>query len=232
VLAGLATSRATPTAIELLAGPHWMSDAIVGEVIGRDATHACAVVVALEGTELEVKWMIDELGRQWQTAGVEHYAAVVDSDAAALWQKLTEFSQSGPSPLVLKASLVASGVTRFASAVREIDPRASLQCHAGNGIVIARFAEFPAGGLSRTLIQNSHPSPPKRRDMCQCFQIPKALRRPASARGGGEAPFALMSEVKKQFDPRKHFEPRSVRVLVSGDSNRREPNALSQFAAA
>jgi glycolate oxidase FAD binding subunit len=207
VLAGLATSQATPTAIEFLLGPMWTGDAIVGEVIGRDSSQACAIVVGLEGTEPEVKWMIDQVGREWQTAGVEHYTAVIDTDAAALWQTLTEFPQCGPSPLALKASLTASGVTRFASAVREIDPQASIQCHAGNGIVIARFAEFPAGGLSRTLIQKLTPIATQAQGHVSVLSNPEAAETTRVSAWGGEAPFALMHEVKKQFDPRNILNP-------------------------
>jgi hypothetical protein len=108
---------------------------------------------------------------------------------------------------VLKASLVASGVTRFASAVREIDPKASLQCHAGNGIVIARFAEFPAGGLSRTLIQKLTPAAAQAQGHVSVLSNPEGIEATRVSAWGGEAPFSLMNEVKKQFDPRNILNP-------------------------
>jgi glycolate oxidase FAD binding subunit len=202
VLAPMATSQTTPTAIELLAGPSWCGDAIVGEVIGRAAPQACAIAAGLEGTEPEVRWMIDQLGREWRAAGVEHYSAVVDSDAVALWQRLADFAQSGPSPLVLKASLVPSGVTPFAAAVHQIDPQADVQCHAGSGVVIARFAEFPSQGLSRTLIQKLHPLAARHQGTVVVLSNPEGAEMThASVWGGLDAPAALMTAVKRQFDP-------------------------------
>ena len=114
----------------------------------------------------------------------------------------------GESPRVLKASLVPSGVTRFVAAVRKIDPNLSFQAHAGNGVVILKFSEFPAGGLSRMLIGNLQPlaaaaggnvqvlSNPSRQDLTH-----------QSVWGGLDAPFALMTAVKQQFDPHDILNP-------------------------
>ena len=40
----------------------------------------------------------------------------------------------------------------------ELDPQASVQAHAGSGIVIARFARFAAGDVSRLLIGRLQPA--------------------------------------------------------------------------
>jgi glycolate oxidase FAD binding subunit len=202
LLASLTSSPVTPVAIELLAGPAWASDAIVGDVLGGDA-RAAAIAVGLEGSQQEVSWMVDELGRQWQSAGVEHYVAVVDSDAVSLWKKLAEFPQTGKSPLVLKASLVASQVTNFALALRALDSNCSIQSHAGNGIVIARFAEIPAVGVSRMLLQTLVPlaAPCRGNVQVLAYEAAGELSR-TSYWGTFETPLALMSEVKRQFDPR------------------------------
>ncbi len=159
LLAGLVTSDTTPTAIELLAGPQWTDDAIVGPLLQHDAAKksAYALVVGLEGSQPEVKWMIDTLGDQLQRANVGHFVAVVDDDASRLSHRLSEFPQAGPSPLVLKATLLPSHTTKFLAAAQAIDPNCSIQAHAGNGSIIVRFAEFPADGLSRTLVQNLAP---------------------------------------------------------------------------
>jgi glycolate oxidase FAD binding subunit len=151
--------------------------------------------------------MADELGHAWRTAGVEHYLTFVDTDAAALWQRLAQFPQSGPAPLVLKASLVPSVVVEFASAVREIDAAASLQCHAGNGIVIARFAEFPASGLSRTLLHKLTPLAARCGGHVVILSNPQQQESTRASVWGGEAPFALMGEIKRQFDPRNILNP-------------------------
>jgi FAD/FMN-containing dehydrogenase len=208
LLASYATSPATPTAIELLCGPAWQEDGIVGETLGRDKSTACALVVGLEGTEPEVKWMTDQVGREWRTAGVEHYVAVVDSDATGLWQRLTEFPQSGPAPLVLKGAVVPSHVTRLVAELREIDAKCSIQSHAGNGIVLARFSEFPPTGLSRTLMQKLVPLAAQGQGNVTVLSNPEGAEMTrVSVWGGLESPVALMGEVKKQFDPQNILNP-------------------------
>ena len=59
-LAALIESTTTPVAIELLGGPAWADDPAVGELLAsRD--EALALAVGIEGSDDEVKWMLDTL---------------------------------------------------------------------------------------------------------------------------------------------------------------------------
>jgi len=209
-LAALVESETTPVAVELLAGPHWADAPAIGPVLaeGSSPERACALAVGLEGSEPEVRWMLDTLDREWQAQGVPHSAAVVDDDAAVLWQRLAEFPQAGESPLALKANMTPSRGTEFVEVARQIDPQCSIQAHAGNGVVIVRFAEFPADGLSRTLVQQLEPIAVKGRGNVVVLSNPSGAEMThQSVWGGIDAPFALMTDVKRQFDPKNILNP-------------------------
>ena len=204
-LAALVESDVTPTAIELLAGPAWNDDVSVGPVLnhGDHDERACALVVGIEGAAPDVEWMLDTLGRQWQAQGVSHYAAVLDDDAIQLWRRLAQFPQAEESPLVIKGSMTPSVVATFVDAARQIDPHCNIQAHAGNGIVIVRMSEFPADGLSRTLVQRLAPIAVKGHGSVVVLSNPSGNEMTHQCVwGGGNAPFQLMSEVKRQFDPK------------------------------
>jgi glycolate oxidase FAD binding subunit len=199
VLAALVRSETTPTAVELLAGPVWQGHPALA-TLGRQSAAYKYIVVALEGTATEVEWMTSRLGSEWRDLGVE--ASLTVGDSADLWRLLVEFPAEGEFPLVLKASLLPSGVTTFLAAARELDPQCSVQAHAGNGIVIVKFPSFPEKGLSRALVGGLLPVATRFQGNVVVLSNPSGSEMThQSAWGGIEAPFALMSAVKRQFDP-------------------------------
>ncbi len=64
LLAALVESQATPTAIEVLAGPAWHADPALGDLF--DADVRAVLLVGLEGTGAEVAWMVETLRAEWQ----------------------------------------------------------------------------------------------------------------------------------------------------------------------
>jgi hypothetical protein len=148
----------------------------------------------------EVDWMTRQLLAEWEQLGV--LSPLVVGDSADLWRRLVEFSAAGESPLVLKASVTPSGVTAMIDAARQVDPQCSIQAHAGNGIVLMRFSQFPAGGLSRSLIGKLQPVAAAHRGNVLVLSNPSGAEMThQSAWGGIDTPFGLMSEVKRRFDP-------------------------------
>jgi glycolate oxidase FAD binding subunit len=123
LLAALVTSATTPAAIELLAGPAWNSEPALKTLAGITGPETLYLVVGLEGSAAEVEWMTGRLHDEWCEQGIE--APITIGDAADFWKKLVEFPAGGASPLVLKASLVPSGVPPFIEAIRKLDPQAS-----------------------------------------------------------------------------------------------------------
>jgi glycolate dehydrogenase FAD-binding subunit len=211
LLAALVTSQTTPTAIELLSGPAWNDDAALGPAPPRTAAR---LAVGLEGTRPEVDWMIEQLAREWYELGVAKCHVIsVKEEVDSLWRRLTEFAVDGEppmpkAPLVLKASLLPSKVCDFCRRLREMDPGCSIQSHAGNGIVLARLAEFAPADSGRVLIVGLQPA------AAACGGNVIVLSCAAAAEltrqaiwGGAGADAAVMQAVKQQFDPRGILNP-------------------------
>jgi glycolate oxidase FAD binding subunit len=200
MLAALVTSNVTPTAIELVAGPEWRDEAALAG-LGRESSEGLYLVVGLEGTGPEVEYMIGQLSAEWRELGVD--APQVVGESAALWQRLIEFSAAGESPLVLKANVTPSGTTAMIEVARRLDPECSIQAHAGNGILIIKMLKFPAEGLSRALVGKLQPAAAAHGGQVVILSnLSGAEMTHQSVWGATDSPLALMSEVKRRFDPK------------------------------
>jgi hypothetical protein len=128
---------------------------------------------------------------------------LVLGESAAVWRRLAEFPAEGNSPLVLKASVVPSGVTALVAAARKLDPDCSIQAHAGSGTVIIKLSAFPAQGLSRALVGNLQPVATAHRGHVVVLSNPSGAEMThQSVWGATDSPLGLMTEVKRRFDPK------------------------------
>lgn len=200
LLAALVHSQTTPVAIELLSGPEWRNADI-------DVGDAYLLAVGFEGTAVEVDWQVQRLGQEWRELGAPRNTVFGDAAADALWRQLAAFPAVAAAALVLQASIVPSAVTSFLAALRDIDPACSIQAHAGNGAVVARFAEFPQDGLARTLVGRLQPAALAGRGHVAILSNPGGAEMTHQSVWGGSAPFWLMGEVKQKFDPRGILNP-------------------------
>jgi glycolate oxidase FAD binding subunit len=199
VLVALVTSQTTPTAIELLAGPTWENDPALSP-LPRSSSAPLYLVVGLEGTAAEVDSMVHQLAGEWDELGAPE--PLIVGQSADLWRRLTEFPTAGESPLVVKANVVPSGTTAFVEAARRVDPQASIQAHAGNGVVIVRFAKFPAQGLSRALIGDLLPAATAHQGQVIVLSNPcGAELTHVSVWGTVDVSRDVMAAVKRKFDP-------------------------------
>ncbi len=204
LLEGLVTSATTPAAIELLTGPAWHDSPALGMAT---AGSRARLAVGLEGSEAEVDWMLERLAAEWRAGGVEVAHALRGERAEALWSELAEFPAAADAPLVVKASVLPSHVTGWIAAVLEHDPAASIQAHAGNGIVIARLAKFDAGDVSRVLIGRLQAAAEMAGGNVVVLSTTlEGLTRQA-VWGGITAAGRWMQNVKKQFDPKNLLNP-------------------------
>ncbi len=199
ILAALVTSQTTPAAIELLAGPAWRSDNALGSLADRERAH---MLIGLEGTEAEVDWMGSTLWNELRKLGV---AAEIlpDHYSEDLWRRLAQFPVDGKSSLVVKAALRPSSTVEFMRLVEEIDPKGSIQSHAGSGVVIARFADVTADGVSKLLVGKLQPAAAESGGHVTVLSCtsPGELTRQCWWGSLGEAA-GVMGEVKRQFDPK------------------------------
>jgi len=206
LLADMVHSGTQPAAIELLLGPHWRQDPAWADI---DQDQAAAVLVAgLEGTLLDVNWMEERLTEEWGRHGVSSVRSITGEPARSLWERLAEFPQAGSPPLVLKASVVPSRTTEFVRLVQQLDPDASIQAHAGNGIVIVQVAQFSADTVSRTLVAKLLPAASAGHGNVEVLSNGSgATMTRQSYWGGLAAPYQLMTNIQKQFDPKGLLNP-------------------------
>jgi glycolate oxidase FAD binding subunit len=199
VLAALSHSEATPAAIELVTGPNWDAEPSL-RALGDTPAGSMYVVVGLEGTPVEVEYMIRQLDSEWRPLGIQ---PLVVGESAALWRRLIEFSAEGQSPLVLKASVVPSGVTAVIEAARRLDPQCSIQAHAASGAVLIKLAKFPEQGLSRALVGQLQPAAAAHHGHLIVLSNPSGAEMThQSVWGAIDAPLDLMTAVKRKFDPK------------------------------
>jgi glycolate oxidase FAD binding subunit len=209
LLAGLVGTATTPSAVELLVGPQWRDDPALPPLpagaLGR-------LVVGLEGTTVEIDWMIRTLEQEWHDQTAENFHVVADgppgeheSPAAALWQRLREFS-AGTADLALKASLPPSRVCGFIARLLATSPDVNIQAHAGNGIVIARFPAFAAADISKNLIGDLQPAAAASGHLTVLSSGIGELTHQCVWGGIGPS-LSWMIKVKEQFDPRGLLNP-------------------------
>ena len=208
VLASLVESKTTPAAIELLVGPHWHESDLFSNLTSGQTQDDWYLAVGVEGTKTEVDWMTETLRSELSSQQIDYCETISGSEVGKFWQQLAEFPQSTESPLVIKANVVPSGTSIFISAVLDIDPKCSIQAHAGNGIVIARFSEFPSDGLSRTLVSNLQSVAAAHHGNVTILSNSAGTEMThRSVWGRSGSPQFLMNAVKQQFDPHNILNP-------------------------
>ncbi|MFM2093461.1 MAG: hypothetical protein RIS70_585 [Planctomycetota bacterium] len=200
VLATVERSVVTPVAMTLLSGPEAISEPL-------DAAYPLALVFALEGTAAETEWLDGELRQLLRDQGIDRVERVVEH-ADRLWNQIVDFPAKSGSPLVVKVTVVPSGVVAIIPLLRELDPHCSIIAHAGAGSLLVRFSRIPEGGLSRTLVARLQSAAAQSSGHVQILSNPGNVEATRQATwGAGQTPMHLMSAVKKQFDPRNILNP-------------------------
>lgn len=197
MLAALQQSSVTPAAIELVSGSVWQKEAALAGL--NLAPQGFALLALLEGTTTEVLWMKDQLRREWREAGIVN--PYMQDGCDEPWLAVQEFSSHVDSPLTVQASVTPSGVLPFVAACRRRDPDCSVLAHAGNGTVFVRFAAFPDKGLGELMMGDLQPAAAAHHGHVVILNAPPGTAITHRSVWGGEAPLALMTAVKKKFDP-------------------------------
>lgn len=212
VLEALVSSGTAPAAIELLSGARW---AEVQEFSSLPAG-SLTLAVLFEGSPAEVDWQVNTLHGEWaeQALAGRNTTAVNGVAADRLLGTLAEFPHAGISageehvpPLVVKAAVPSSQVTHMARLIGQTDPESLVQCHAGNGVAIARFGAFDAADLTRVLVGRLQSAALKEGGSLTVLRSTVEGLTRQIVWGSRQASFGLMQSVKDQFDPQDVLNP-------------------------
>jgi glycolate oxidase FAD binding subunit len=205
-LSRIAMLESPPVAIDLLIGKGWSTDAAVRHQL----------VIRVEGTEQETKWLADEVERTLTAAGCRDAHALSKSQSDVLCNRQTEFSDHGladtddDSPMVLKIAVPPSGVVHTIQRLLAIDPNCAIQAHAGNGIVMARFQEFRHEHISKSLVAKLRPAAVRLGGSLVVVRSKLDGLTPHLIWGGRTEETVLLEQIKRQFDPRNILNPGRV----------------------
>lgn len=203
ILAALVNSDTTPVAIELLAGPAWQSDPVLGDLPGGAAGR---IAVGVSGTATEVDWMIEQLQREWNQQQATGVRAITDAPADELWSRIVEFP-AADAPLVIHAGVRPSDVTSFVDECRRADAGCSIVAHAGSGIILARFAEVPNDDVARLINNTLRPAAVTADGSLVVLSTNLGNQTHQTIWGGRTDATAVMESVRRQFDPQRLLNP-------------------------
>jgi len=213
LLAGLIHTHTLPAAVELLAGPAWQNGVgCVSDPSGSlrlsegrvgDPSYPLCVVVGLEGSAVEVQWMIGQLQEEWQKAGIVSAVTLAGSQADPLWERLTEFASVFVSDgLAVRIHVLPGSVVPLVRRLRQLDPQGSIQAHAGSGIVLARLS---ADGKGAAALVDQRLRPEVRSvggSMIVLAQPEGAELSLQTLFGPVPEGWATMQSIQRQFDPK------------------------------
>jgi glycolate oxidase FAD binding subunit len=203
LLSRLVNLPAPPVAIDLLVGSAWGLDSEI-------RNHTLAVRV--EGAEPEVAALAERTQYELWSGGTAVRRLAPD-EAAALWSRQLEFSDRGAgnepdaSPLVVKIAVPSSAVTQIIEQLLAFDANCTIQAHAGNGIILARFSQFGHADLTPVLVGKLRPAAVALAGSVVIVSSTLEGLTPHLIWGGRTEATALAGRIKQQFDPRNILNP-------------------------
>lgn len=208
ILERLVQLNATPTAIDLLIGDAWTKEALPGHTPA-----AVTLVVRVEGTEIESKWLADHVQYEFWQGGAIGAHLLPAADAERLHTYQTEFSDRSAtagrdeSPLVVKIAVPPSAVVPTIRELLDHDPACTIQSHAASGIILARFKQFAASDVSPVLVGKLRPAATARGGSFTVVSTKLEGLTPHILWGGRTDATILMERIKQQFDPHNILNP-------------------------
>jgi glycolate oxidase FAD binding subunit len=206
ILGRLVNLPAPPVAIDLLVGSTWRIESAIPH-------QSTALVVRVEGTESEVASLAEQTQYELWSGGGADVRQLDADEADALWSRQIEFSNHGAgqekdeSPLVVKIAVPPSAVTATIAHLLSIDANCTIQAHAGNGIVIARFSQFSHADMTNVLVAKLRPAAMRFGGSLIVVSCKLEGLTPHLIWGGRTKSTILAERVKLQFDPRGILNP-------------------------
>jgi glycolate oxidase FAD binding subunit len=199
--------------IVMLETPPVAIDVLIGEGWPTESAARNQLVIRLEGTEQETKWLTEAVQSAMGTAGCAAARALSKTQADTLWNRQIEFSDRGltdaddGSPIVMKIAVPPSAVTEMIRGLLAVDPNCTIQAHAGNGIVIVRFREFRHENISKALVAKLRPAAVRLGGSLVVVRSKLDGLTPHLVWGGRIDETVLLEQIKRQFDPRNILNP-------------------------
>ena len=209
ILSRLVQLPAPPVAIDLLVGSAWSREALPNGNGLRIATLA----VRVEGTEAETAALAESVQYELWSGGGADVRVLEPAEAATLWSHQVEFSARGATAmsdsatLVLKIAVPPSALTTVVSELRTFDPACTIQAHAASGVLVVRFAEFPAADLSTVLVGKLRPAVGQLGGHTVVVSTTLDGLTPHMVWGPRTDATVLMERIKRQFDPHDILNP-------------------------
>jgi glycolate dehydrogenase FAD-binding subunit len=209
ILSRLVHLPAPPVAIDLLIGSAWHAEAIPS----GNGLRLSTIAVRVEGTEAEVASLAESVQYELWTGGGADVRVLEAAEAATLWSHQIEFAARGATgtddnaALVLKIAVPPSALATVVAELRTFDPACTVQAHAGNGVLVVRFAEFAAADLSTKLVGRLRPAAIQRGGSTVVVSTNLDGLTPHMVWGPRTEAIALMERIKKQFDPHEILNP-------------------------
>jgi glycolate oxidase FAD binding subunit len=213
MLARLIHLPAPPVAVDLLVGRGWEADSAIRNPQGEIRNQTASLSIRVEGTESEVAWLAQKVQDELRKAGGESVQQLSAAEADSLWARQVEFSDRGAgdetdgSPFVVKIAVPPSGVSRMIGELLACDPNCTIQAHAANGVVVARFAEFRQSDVTPLLVGKLRPLAIQLGGSLVVMSSKLEGLTPHLIWGGRTAAIMLLERVKQKFDPRRILNP-------------------------
>ena len=109
--------------------------------------------------------------------------------------------------MVVKFTVPPSAVAAICQLLLQHDPQCTIQAHAGNGVLVARFASFSAADLTGVLMGKLRPAATNLGGNLVVLRSQFEGLTRQIVWGGRLSCFALMEAIKQQFDPHGILNP-------------------------
>jgi glycolate oxidase FAD binding subunit len=187
-------------------------DLLVGKALCGVVPPQSRLAVRLEGTEDEVRWLVERVAAEIGAAGGAIAHRLPDDEAATLWQKEVEFSDSGVgggdnSPFVVQISVPSSAVTHVLTKLTAFDADCSVLTQAASGVVVARFSKFTQADISKVLVAELRPLASRLSGSVVVVKSTLEGLTPHLIWGNRTDAIVLLERIKHKFDPKGILNP-------------------------
>jgi glycolate oxidase FAD binding subunit len=165
------------------------------------------LVVGYEEKATTVAWQVHRLAQELPAELRKTDSEFQGDLATGLFQRWADFPLDPPGGLTFKANLVPAATAEFFQKADALTPRPALIAHAGNGIVIGRWADEIGPERAKALLDELGQAAADRAGNVVVLRCPAAWKAVVPVWGRPTPDRALMRAVKDKMDPGRVFNP-------------------------